>query len=77
MRQKRKAEKEDRLKLLQETDVAVEVKRGNKKCGHLQAFVENRRQEERGFEEERGEAKSTLDFSAEVFLIFDTARATQ
>ena len=77
VRKKRKAEREDNQKLQQEIDVAVEVKRRTKKCGHPQAFVENRRQEERGFEEERGEAKSTLDFSAEVFLIFDTARATQ
>ena len=73
VRKKRKAEREDNQKLQQELDGAVEVKRRTKKCGHLQAFVENRRlkgQGELAFEEERGEAKSLLNSNAEVFINF-------
>ena len=76
-RKKRKAEKEGQQKAVQETDVGVEGKRGNKKYGHLQAFVEKRRRkrqkrevrEERS-EEEKGEEKSLLDLNAQVFTHF-------
>ena len=56
---------------MQEIDVGVEVKRGNKKYGHLQAFVEKRRLKrqkrevrvECSVEEEREEEKSLPDLN--------------
>ena len=74
VRKRKKAEKEIQQKVMQETDAGVEVKRGNKKYGHLQAFVEKRRQKrlKREVREERSveEEKSLLDLNAEVFTHF-------
>ena len=63
---------------MEEIDVDVQVKRGNKRYGHLQAFIEKRRQkrQERGlresgaFEEEKEEEKSLLDSNAKVCTHF-------
>ena len=69
-RKKKKAEKEDQQKVMQEIDVGVEVKRGNKKYGHLQAFVEKRRRKRQKREVRKEcsvEEKSQPDFNAEVF----------
>ena len=71
-RKKKKAEKEDQQKVMKEVDVGVKVNRGNKKYGHLQAFVEKRRQKRQKSEvreECSVEEKSQLDLNAEVFTL--------
>ena len=73
-KKRKKGEKEDPKQTVEEIDVDVQVKRGNQKYGHLQAFIEKRRQkrQERGmqegcaFEEGREEEKSQLDLNAKV-----------
>ena len=69
-RKKKKAEKEDQQKVMKEVDVGVKVNRGNKKYGHLQAFVEKRRRKRQKREVRKEcsvEEKSQPDFNAEVF----------
>ena len=71
-RKKKKAEKEDQQKVMKEVDVGVKVNRGNKKYGHLQAFVEKRRQKRQKsevLEECSVEEKSQPDLNAEVFTL--------
>ena len=75
---RKKGETEDPKKTVEEIDVDVQVRRGNKKYGHLQAFVEKRRQKRQerrvqecgAFEKEREEEKSQLDCNARVCTHF-------
>ena len=77
-KKRKKGEKEDLKQNVEEIGVDVQVKRGNNKYGHLQAFIEKRRQkrQERGmqegcaFEEEREEEKSQLDLNVKVCTHF-------
>ena len=77
-KKRNQGEKEDSKKTLHEIDVGMQVKRGNKKYSHLQAFVEKRRQKRQerrvqeggAFEKEREEENNLLDFDARVCTLF-------
>ena len=60
---------------MQGIGVGVEVKRGNKKYGHLQAFGAKRRQEsevqvESSCEDERGKSRNLLALNSKVLIHF-------